>query len=403
VITLLNTGHDRNKRFLLFALLSVIANLCQGQANPFDVSAAGLDYLTGQALFEKNWVSAPASTQASDGLGPLYNARSCAQCHIEAGKGTLPNGLIFRINDSYLGRQIQTRAVAGLPAEAQVEINYSTQAITLDDNTVVLLQEPHYVFSEHIQLEEAQSEIDGFSARLAPALYGLGLLEEIPADEIAARADPEDRNNDGISGKVGAGRFGWKADLTDLEQQTALALSLDLGVSSELFPAAAGDCTAWQEDCLILASSHGHELEIAQAAFESLVAFVRNVPAVVAGSDEQEAGREIFENIGCLSCHQTGYMQGMFNPYSDLLLHDMGDGLSDSLDDELAREWRTAPLWGLSTYSRAAEQFYLHDGRARNLLEAILWHGGEAENARKAFMALSAEQREDLINFLQSL
>ena len=403
VITLLKITRDRN---LLFLYL-IIATAGNAQVNPFGVSDAGLDYLTGQALFEKTWVSAPASTQASDGLGPLYNARSCAQCHIEAGKGKLPDALTIRLNDPYFGRQIQTRAISGLAAEAQIEVNYSARLERLADSTEVLLHEPHYAFS-------GQPELMKFSARLAPSLAGLGLLETIPAEEIAAKADPEDHDNDGISGRVGSGRFGWKADINDLEQQTGLALSLDLGISSELFPASAGDCTMLQEYCLASLegdSGQGEGPEISGPAFASLLNFVRNIPRPVDKESVRkdtvenvvEAGEAIFKNIGCLNCHQTGYIQGTISPYSDLLLHDMGEALADSLDEDLSREWRTPPLWGLSVYSLREGQFYLHDGRANSLPEAILWHGGEAENSKQAFMALSAKERDDLINFLQSI
>lgn len=398
VITLLKITLARN----LFLLLLVIASTGNAQVNPFGVSDAGLDYLTGQALFEKTWVSAPASTQASDGLGPLYNARSCAQCHIGAGKGKLPEALTIRLNDPYLGKQLQTKAISGLAAEAQIDINFSTRIERLADNTEVLLREPHYAFS-------GQTALWNFSARMAPSLAGLGLLEAISVEEIAAMADPEDHDNDGISGRLGSGRFGWKADVKDLEQQTALALSLDLGISSALHPALAGDCTILQEYCLVSAegiSGQSHDPEISEPAFASLLNFVRSIPGPTVGENEEHdggVGEVIFQSIGCLSCHQTGFMQGQINPYTDLLLHDMGEALSDSLDEDLSSEWRTPPLWGLSVYSLLDEQFYLHDGRAGSLLEAILWHGGEAESSKQAFKALSTTERDDLINFLQSI
>jgi len=387
---------------LLIVFLSLGAgNICTAQDNPFGISQAGLDYLTGKALFEKIWVSAPSSTQASDGLGPLYNARSCAQCHIEAGKGQLPNALNFRVNNDYLGKQLQTRAVSGLAAEAQVEISYDSRVVLLSDNTEVSLHFPQYNFSG------AQEEIVHFSPRLAPALFGLGLLEAIPLHELLAKADLEDEDSDGISGIVGSGRFGWKADINNLAEQIGLAFSLDIGISSELFPNPFGDCTAQQDYCLSQpngASSQDQNLEIGRPAFASLLNFIRNIPLPVISEDRSNIpGKAVFEDIGCMSCHHTGYTQGTISPYSDLLLHDMGDALADTLDNALSKEWRTPPLWGLSAYQQAENQFYLHDGRARSLIEAILWHGGEAEDSKKAFNALSTKDREDLINFLQSI
>ena len=401
---------------LLFVFSSLLAfNICNAQSNPFGVSNAGLDYLTGQALFEKNWVSAPSSTKASDGLGPLYNARSCAQCHVGAGKGQLPEALNFRIDSDYLGSQIQTRAVSGLPAEAEIEITYSHRIETLADNTEVILHEPQYKI---ITVEDGQEELVKQSPRLAPALFGLGLLDAIPLQELLIKADPDDHDNDGISGIVGTGRFGWKADVANLEEQTGLALSIDLGISSELFPSPFGDCTEQQDYCLLTphgASRQDQNLEIGHTAFASLLNFIRSIPLAAGSEDSVEnnsagagAGEALFENIGCISCHSNSLSQANSNPYSDLLLHEMGEALADSLNNELSNEWRTPPLWGLSVYiefqrSNEQEQLYLHDGRARSLVEAILWHDGEARGSKQAFKALSTQDREDLINFLQSI
>jgi CxxC motif-containing protein (DUF1111 family) len=393
-------------RLFIISLSWWLGNLSFAQDNPFAISEAGLDYLTGQALFEKIWVSAPSSTRASDGLGPLYNARSCAECHVEAGKAKLPAGLTFRIDSDFLGQQIQSSAIAGLPAEAQVEISYTSVVETLSDSTEVILKKPHYVFN-NIQTDSERSgsrqiEIEEFSPRFAPALFGIGLIADIPLHELIEKEDPEDLNNDGISGRAGPGRFGWKADVINLEQQTGKALSLDIGISSELFPNPFGDCTQLQDYCLSRpngASRQDRNLEIGPPAFASLL----YIPLPVVNVDNMNMpGEVIFENIGCQSCHQTGYMQGAINPYSDLLLHDMGDALADTFNDELSREWRTPPLWGLSSYQQNDEQYYLHDGRATNLLEAILWHGGEAEGPKQAFKSLSTTARQDLINFLRS-
>ncbi len=400
-----------NLRLFIIFCSCCCVNISIAQENPFAISEAGLDFLTGQALFEKIWVSAPSSTKASDGLGPLYNARSCAQCHFEAGRGTLADGLIFRINSDFLGQQIQSSAISGLPADAQVDISYSSIVEKLPDSTEVVLKSPRYVFT-NVQTESGmsvigQTEIEQFSPRLAPALFGVGLLEAIPLHELLEKEDPEDLDNNGISGRAGPGRYGWKAGLINLEEQTGQALSLDIGISSELFPNPFGDCKALQDYCLSRphgASRQDQNLEIGPPAFASLLSFIRNIPLPVVNVDNINiAGKELFENIGCQNCHQTGYMQGAINPYSDLLLHNMGDALADTFVDELSHEWRTPPLWGLSAYQLIDEQYYLHDGRATSLLEAILWHGGEAERSKQAFKALARSEREDLINFLQSI
>ena len=385
-----------------FACLLVGAP-CSAQQNPFPVSEDGLEYLSGQALFEKIWVSAPASTKASDGLGPLYNARSCAQCHQSAGKGSPEPGLVYRIADERYGAQLQTRAVRGLGAEPRIMRSYSTNLEVLNDSVEVMLHQPIYEFADQ------GTGLLPFSPRLATSLAGVGLLESIPLAALLARADPDDSNNDGISGRAGKGRFGWKADVGSLEEQLALALSLDIGISSELKPNPMGDCTRLQEECLMLpngASVQDANLEIGRTAFMSLLHFVRNIPVMTDVNAEQNrhaAGQQLFQEIGCQDCHQTGYLNGQINPYSDLLLHDMGDRLADTLEDSMSREWRTAPLWGLAAYSLSDEQYYLHDGRARSLIEAILWHGGEAESTKQAFAALSSRDREDLISFLQGI
>lgn len=410
-----------NLRLFIIYFSCCCVNISIAQENPFAISEAGLDFLTGQALFEKNWVSAPSSTKGSDGLGPLYNARSCAQCHFEAGKGTLTDGLNFRINSDLLGQQIQSSAISGLPAEAQVDISYSYIAEQLPDSTEVVLKIPSYGFTNvqtgpgssqlrptTIESTEIEiTEIEQFSPRLAPALFGVGLLQAIPLHELLAKEDPDDLDNNGISGRAGTGRFGWKADIINLEEQTGQALSLDLGISSELFPNPFGDCTALQDYCLSRphgASRQDQNLEIGPPAFASLLSFITNIRLPIANVDNINiSGKQIFEDIGCQNCHQTGYMQGAINPYSDLLLHNMGDALADTFSDDLSHEWRTPPLWGLSAYQQREEQYYLHDGRAASLLEAILWHGGEAEASKQAFKILASSEREDLINFLQSL
>jgi len=382
----------------LLLLCSLGAQSLSAQVNPLSISEEGLDYLAGQAIFEKTWVSSPSSTRASDGLGPLYNARSCAQCHVDAGKGTVEDSLVIRINHPDFGQQLQPRAVPGLPAETQILMDYSESSVRFADGTQVQLRQPSY------QFPELESELP-FSARVAPSLAGIGIIANIPYFDLLARADPNDRDNDGISGRPGAGRFGWKGELDSLSEQIAQALSLDIGISSTLFPDPYADCTSTQQDCLRMphgASQEDDDMELGIEAFYALVNFVRQIPAPIS-SVVAMPGEETFNRVGCAACHAGAFNNGSVNPYSDLLLHDMGEALADNMSNAQSAEWRTAPLWGLSSQAQDTAQHYLHDGRARNLVEAIVWHGGEAEQAKQAFMALPAAQRDDIIRFLQSL
>jgi CxxC motif-containing protein (DUF1111 family) len=386
------------RQFGLFLLFSLWTQALLAQVNPFSISEEGLDYIAGQAIFEKTWVSPPSSTQASDGLGPLYNARSCAQCHVNAGKGNPEDSLVLRIEHPEFGRQLQPRAVPGLAAESQIEVSYQNSQVAFADGSTVNLRQPLYA------LTDLQESIP-YSPRIAPSLAGIGQLANIPYFDIIGRADPADRNNDGISGRPGAGRFGWKGETDSLAEQVALALSLDIGISSTLFPDPYADCTPLQQDCLRMphgASQEHDDMELSIEAFYSLVNFVRQIPAPASASADLP-GETVFNELGCAACHNGVFGAGTQNAYSDLLLHDMGAGLADAMQNALSQEWRTAPLWGLSAQAQQSEQYYLHDGRARSLIEAIVWHGGEAEQAKQAFLALPAGERESLITFLQSL
>ncbi len=271
------------------------------------------------------------------------------------------------------------------------------------------------------------------SPRVAPTMIGLGLLEAIPTEDILALADPEDANGDGISGRANVvtsaefgvqelGRFGHKATLPTVGEQTAAAFSADLGLSTPLFPWHWGDCTEAQVACRT--APHGNDperegLEVDSRAMAVLNLYSRTlgVPARTAVDDpEVLRGKALFHEAGCAGCHVpkhvthrlasgTGSFQLIW-PYTDLLLHDMGEGLADGRPDGLAdgREWRTAPLWGLGLVAQAGGQRgYLHDGRARTVLEAVLWHGGEAEAAKENVVAMSPEDRAAMLAFLESL
>jgi len=262
---------------------------------------------------------------------------------------------------------------------------------------------------------------DAVSARLAPALFGLGQLEKIPVETLLALADESDSNADGISGRVNIivnqrgesaiGRFGWKAGQASLSNQLGRALALDLGLGNPVYPSPAGDCTAYQQACLDAPngkSPHHDQLEANDVVLDLLLTYVRELPAPVGLNSTLDlsasaAGRRLFQQAGCAGCHvpRLTIDAGSIEPYSDLLLHDMGAGLADALTegDVPGNEWRTPPLWGLGRIGSGL----LHDGRAGSVHEAILWHAGEAATARDKYLDLKTADRKDLILFLNSL
>ncbi|MEG9862520.1 MAG: di-heme oxidoredictase family protein [Parvularculales bacterium] len=417
-----------------------------------------LDFHVGNGLFRKLWVSSPSSTLASDGLGPLFNARACQRCHIKDGRGHPPAdnddnaiSLLMRIGiptlrsdlknqikaylatkpDSNYGSQIQDLAVAGQAAEARVHITYEEIEVPLAGGEVAMLRKPAYTLVDpgygplHPDVQ--------ISPRVAPQMIGLGLLEAIPAKDILAHADPDDANNDGISGRPNVvwsyeferpmlGRFGLKAGKPTIHEQAATAFSADIGISSPLFPAPAGDCTSHQHACVDAPHGDSDErgTEIDQTGMDLVTFYSRNL-AVPMRRDVDDPdvlrGKEVFTTTGCASCHQPSFVTHRLSdrpeqsfqliwPYTDMLLHDMGPGLADGLPEGAATgsEWRTSPLWGIGlTEQVSGHTNFLHDGRARSLLEAILWHGGEAQPQRDAVTKLRPEDRAALIKFLESL
>jgi CxxC motif-containing protein (DUF1111 family) len=398
----------------------------------------GLDFEIGRALFDRHWAAAPASTQAADGLGPLFNARACVSCHPGGGRGvpldkvgrTLP-ALLFRLGshsaaateagDPVYGQQVQVGSVAGISAEGTAEITFEISRVTLGDGTAVELRKPEPKVDQLAYGPLASMTV--ISPRLATAMHGIGLLEQIPESEIFAKADPGDRDGDGISGrpnevldpvtgKVAIGRFGWKAGQASLAAQDARALELDIGLSNPLNKDSFGDCVAKQPDCLKMptgASPQFENVEVPSSLTKLIDRFVGEamLPPVPAATNA-EAGRKVFTESGCGACHRPSFQLAngrTIAPYSDLLLHDMGFGLADHMKEGGAsgKEWRTAPLWGIGQALRAENVGLLHDGRARNVLEAILWHDGEAAKAREHVEQLPAQDRQALIDFIGSL
>ncbi|MEM9000196.1 MAG: di-heme oxidoredictase family protein [Bacteroidota bacterium] len=402
-----------------------------------------IDFGVGNSLFNQNWVTAPASTTARDGLGPFFNARACSSCHFKDGRGRPPefpgqlgHGLLLRLSipgtdangnnlpDPTYGDQFQDNSILGVQEEGVLEVIYEPIQITYQDGETVTLQKPTYnlvnlnygTLAPNLQV----------SPRIANQVIGLGLLDAIPESTILQFADEGDSDGDGISGRpnyvydiesgqLKLGKYGWKANQPTILQQVAAAFSGDLGITSSLFP---------EENCTALLGCddipNGGLPEIPDENLEK-VAFYSATLSVPARRDVDDEdvleGRELFEQARCTACHipliETGFSpiaaalsNQTIRPYTDLLLHDMGDGLADKTPDFLAngREWRTPPLWGIGLFETVNEHtFLLHDGRARNIEEAILWHGGEAESSKNQFMDFSKQEREQLLKFLNTL
>ncbi len=390
----------------------------------------------GDSFFTQNWVTAPASTEARDGLGPLFNAQACASCHVRDGRGSPEAGevgLLFRLGlldgesqvpDPVYGGQFQDRGILGVPAEGTVTRLFVEEEGSFEDGERFSLRRPVFEFED---LAHGPISVEILvSPRLAPAVFGSGLLEAIPEQDILGSADPGDGDGDGISGRPNMvidvvsgetmlGRFGWKANVASVEEQVAAAFVGDIGITSDLF--SQEECTQAQAECQ--AAPSGGDPEIPADRFEKVVFYTRTL-AVPARRDldnqDVVAGAGHFADLGCSNCHQPRQETGdsgidalanqVIFPYTDLLLHEMGPGLADGRPDGQATgsEWRTPPLWGIGlTETVSGDTFFLHDGRARNLEEAILWHGGEAEPAANSYKALSASQRSELIAFLESL
>jgi CxxC motif-containing protein (DUF1111 family) len=313
-----------------------------------------------------------------------------------------------------------------------MHIDYEEVPVKLGDGTTVSLRKPTYSITD--LKYGALHPKTMMSPRVAPQMIGLGLIEAIPEAQIRANADPDDKNGDGISGrtnevwsleknKVMLGRFGWKAGVPSIREQSAGAFAGDIGLSTPVVRKSSGDCTAAQSFCLNAPngdSERDDNLEVGPKLFDHVVFYAQNlaVPPRRNAKDPAVAeGKTLFYQLQCQSCHtpsfSTGAVEGQPHlsnqkiwPYTDLLLHDMGEGLADNRPEGMAdgREWRTAPLWGIGlTETVSGHTFFLHDGRARSIEEAILWHGGEAQASRDGYAALSKAEREALDSFVNSL
>ena len=409
-----------------------------------------LDFSVGNSFFRNPWVTAPSSTTARDGLGPLFNTNACQNCHIKDGRGHPPEpgnintaSMLVRLSipprpdgsdaeilrtlgnvpEPTYGLQLQDFAVANLAPEGRVQVTYTEFPISLADGTQVMLRQPTVSIVD-LGYGPLHPDVQ-LSARVAPPMIGLGLLAALDAADIVAREDPDDVDGDGIAGRANRvwdesggvtvlGRFGWKAGQPTLPQQNAAAFASDLGITSGLFPHE--KCRAPTEVCQYLS---GGKPELEVRIQEQVDFYTANLAVPMRRNVDDplvQLGWTVFMDAGCAACHTptwtTGHSfhpwlsQQTIHPFTDLLLHDMGPGLADGRGEFLASgsQWRTPPLWGIGlTETVASHTFFLHDGRARNLLEAILWHGGEASASQRAVRQLPTKQREALLAFLNSL
>jgi len=397
-----------------------------------------LAFYSGNAFFNQAWVEAPASTTARDGLGPLFNARSCSGCHFRDGKAEPPedgkapfSGLLLRLSVTgkdgpvphpLYGGQLQDMSGSDVKVEALPSVTWKEIPGNYEDGTAYTLLQPEYKIESPAYGEFGEDLM--ISPRIAPHMIGLGLLEAIPVERLEELADESDANGDGISGKIQwhetssgklPGRFGWKADAVNIDEQVAAAFADDMGLTSALRPG--DDCTETQAGCR--EAVNGGEPEVDAKVFDRVVTYSRTISVPVRRDADNETvlkGQVLFGDLGCGSCHVPSHTTGesksaaledqLIWPYTDLLLHDMGPGLADNRPFGLAspQEWKTPPLWGIGLMKAVTGHTrFLHDGRARNIEEAILWHGGEAEPVLNKFKKLAVEERTALLAFLEDL
>ena len=428
--------------------------------NAFSLPAANLSdaersrFVIGNSFFRRNWVEAPASTRARDGLGPHFIARSCGGCHVQDGRGAPPDfrrglheppvALLMRLSvpgteehgapkpEPVYGGQLNNAAIQGVRPEGQIVIRHEPVHGRFADGTPYRLDKPVYTISALGYGPMAPETM--ISPRIAPQLIGVGLLEAIPEAEIERNAREQQAAGGPIRGKPNRvwdafaeremiGRFGWKANVASIAHQTAGAFLGDMGITSSQFPHEA--CTQSQGDCRSAPrGAKGEAPEIDDETFGHVVFYQATLapPARRQPRDAQVIkGQRLFAQAQCAACHRPSYVTGAgpfprltssalvgqtIWPYTDLLLHDMGDDLADHRPDFLAsgRQWKTPPLWGIGRIKEVnGHDRLLHDGRARGVLEAVLWHGGEAQAAKDRVLRMSRDERDALVRFVESL
>lgn len=426
--------------------------------NAFSFPAANLTdaertrFVIGNSFFKRNWVQAPASTTARDGLGPHFIARSCGGCHVNDGRGappdpaqgTQPVGLLLRLSvpgvgahggvvpEPTYGDQFNNFAVQGVKPEGRVQVTYMEVAGQFADGTGYTLLQPQYRFTDLAYGPMAPNVL--VSPRIAPQVIGVGLLEAIDEADVLENARQQARRADAIkgtpnrvwdapAGKMLLGRLGWKANVASVAHQTAGAFQGDMGITSSVFPQET--CTPAQQDCLAAPrGAQGQAPEIDDKTLGDVIFYQATLapPARRTPTDAQvRRGQQLFHDAQCAVCHRPSYVTRVgphpqfsspalagqrIHPYTDLLLHDLGEGLADGRPDGLAngRQWKTPPLWGIGQIREVnGHQRLLHDGRARGVLEAVLWHGGEAAASRETVLKLERADRDALVKFVESL
>ena len=402
------------------------------------------DFLIGNAFFRKVWIASPSSTTSSDGLGPLYNARACQSCHIKDGRGHLPKdekplsavlkvGNYQNINlvpNKIYGKQIQFFAIPGLSSESGLIINSLKSNYRKKVIKNITLEYPKYELND---LKYGKLDANtSLSLRISPQVIGVGLLEAIEDSDIVVKQDINDKDNDGVSGKVRMvyekngnkkiGRFGVRASTPNLFVQSGVAFMHDMGLSNSIGTNAFGDCTKNQNECYKFSTGINKKdlYEVDDEIMHKIVFYLSSLspPKRRNVSDKKVLlGKKIFYESKCTSCHTPKYVTSknakhdflkyqLIWPYTDLLLHDMGDELADKdINGNITnKEWKTPPLWGLGyakeVNSRAS---FLHDGRAKTILEAVLWHSGEAKESLNYLLNNYKNDLDKLEKFLKSL
>ncbi|MFA7090833.1 MAG: di-heme oxidoredictase family protein [Arcobacteraceae bacterium] len=398
--------------------------------------------ILGKSFFRIPWVEAPSATTARDGLGPLFNANTCTSCHpnnaytnVFTQDGQVNRSMVVRLSipsnhskehqafletqgfvpDPMYGAQLSLNGTTDVPFEGKLKIAYTPKEVVYADGSKIELRVPVYSLTD-LNYGNLHKDIR-ISVRKAPALVGLGLIEQISDEQILANTDPEDKNNDGIRGvpnyvysikdkKMVLGKLTYKGSAPTLKQQIASAFHNDMSLTTTYFPH--DNCTNQQKECLN-AKKARDAIDVPDDRVEAIDFYLKNLKLPVVENKNQE-GKALFSQIGCASCHTPSFSlpnNQKAEVYSDFLLHDMGDELSDGRSEFNAskNQWRTTPLWGINSYKYTvgAQVEYLHDGRARSLEEAIVWHGGEALKAKESFLNLSQQQRDALIEFLGEL
>lgn len=401
-------------------------------------------FILGRSFFKIPWVEAPSATTARDGLGPLFNANTCNSCHPSNGRGNLYNekGTLSRavipklsipskglkeeleflktnalIPEPSYGGQVAINGTANVKYEAKPEIKFDEIEVKFPDGEVDTILKPSYILNDLQYGALHKDTIITF--RIAPSLNGLGLIEDIPNEQILANVDEFDENKDGISGRVNyayspitkkkeIGKYSWKAANTTILHQSADAAINDMGLTTTIFPK--DKCTDKQVACKEAPKAR-HQIDLPDFRLQAVDFYIKKRQTYSAKKDKAyEEGLALFKQISCAKCHIDSFTtkSGLeISPFTDLLLHDMGEGLADGRTEFNASgsEWRTPALWGLSLHEKINNKKprLLHDGRARNFQEAILWHGGEAQASKEAFMHLDKQKREKLLNFLKRL